>query len=106
EKFDPIRKPFPRIRGAGIEERQRLAAESPAFGRVVCRCEEVTEGEIVEAVRRGARTVDGVKMRTRASMGRCQGNFCSAKIAAILAREMKQPIEAITKKGTRSNYAG
>jgi len=106
EKFNPVRKRFPRIRGAGIEERQRLVAERPEFGHVICRCEEVTEGEIIEAVRRGARTVDGVKMRTRASMGRCQGNFCSAKIAAIMARELKEPLHDITKKGTKSNYAG
>ena len=105
EKFNPVRKRFPRIRGASLEERQRLVAERPEFGCIVCRCEEVTEGEIIEAVRRGARTVDGVKMRTRASTGRCQGNFCSAKIASIIAREMKKPIEEITKKGIRSNVA-
>ena len=106
EHFNPRRKSIPRIRDANIEERNRLVAERLEYGHVICRCEEVTEGEILEAVQRGAQTIDGVKLRTRACMGRCQGNFCSAKIASIVAKELKQPIEDITKKGTDSRFVG
>ncbi|MGP1684038.1 MAG: NAD(P)/FAD-dependent oxidoreductase, partial [Giesbergeria sp.] len=106
EHFNPRRKGIQRIRGANIEERNKLAAERPEYGHVICRCEEVTEGEILDAVHRGAQTIDGVKFRTRACMGRCQGNFCSARIASIVAKQLKQPIEEMTKKGTDSRYAG
>ncbi|MCC6611788.1 MAG: FAD-dependent oxidoreductase [Burkholderiales bacterium] len=105
EHFNPRRRAIKRIRTASFEERCRLAVDHPGFGRVICRCEEVTEGEILDAVERGARTIDGVKFRTRAGMGRCQGNFCSAKIASIVATQLQQPIEDMTKKGTGSRYA-
>jgi glycerol-3-phosphate dehydrogenase len=73
---------------------------------VVCRCEKVTEAEIVEAIRRGATTLDGVKFRTRAGMGRCQANYCGPEVARILARELNQPVEQISKKGPGSCYIG
>ena len=103
--FNPYRKAIPKFRSLSNEERNRLVAKDPRYGRVICRCETVTEGEVVEAIRRGATTLDGVKFRTRASMGRCQGNFCGPKIADILARELGRPLQAITKKGENSNYA-
>ncbi len=67
-----------------------LIAKEPAYGKIVCRCEQVTEGEILDAIRRpaGAVTVDGVKMRVRAGMGRCQGGFCTSRVIEILAREL------------------
>ena len=80
-------------------EQQRLAAADPRFGQVVCRCEIVTEAEVCDAIGRGARTLDGVKFRTRAGMGRCQGGFCSSRCMALLAREMHVPLSAVTKRG-------
>ena len=69
---------------------QALIRENPAYGQIICRCEQVTEGEIIDAIRRplGARSLDGVKRRTRAGMGRCQAGFCSPRVMEILAREL------------------
>jgi len=79
------------------EERSRKIQENPLYGRVVCRCENITEGDIVDAIHRnpGATTLDGVKRRCRAGMGRCQGGFCGPKIQQIIARELKKPLEEI-----------
>ncbi len=87
-----------------FEDRNRLIRENPAYGTIICRCEKVTEGEIVDAIHRvpGARSVDGVKRRTRAGMGRCQGGFCSPRVIEILSRELGIPMEAITKSGGNS----
>ena len=104
EGFVPFRRPIPRFSSLPYEERCRLVEANPLFGHVVCRCEHVTEGEIVEAIKRGATTMDGVKFRTRAGMGRCQGAFCGPRIMKILARELKTPPENITKKGGNSKY--
>ena len=86
------------------EEQNRLIAADPAYGRIVCRCERITEGEILDAIRRplGATTLDGVKRRVRAGMGRCQGGFCSPKTLAILAREGVATPDEVTKKGPGS----
>lgn len=87
-----------------LEERNALIREQPAYGVVVCRCESVTEGEIVDAVTRpvGAKSLDGVKRRTRAGMGRCQSGFCSPRVMEILERELGIQMEEITKSGGRS----
>ena len=69
------------------------------FARVVCRCELVTEAEVQDAIDRGARTLDGIKFRTRAGMGRCQGGFCSSRCMTLLAERGGVPIHAITKRG-------
>ena len=86
------------------EEREALICENPAFANVICRCELVTEGEILEAIHRpvGATTLDGVKRRTRAGMGRCQAGFCSPKTLEILARELQLDPAQITKEGIGS----
>ena len=86
------------------EERNRLIEEKPEYGRVVCRCEEITEGEILEAIRRNppARDIDGVKRRTRAGMGRCQGGFCMPSVAEILSDELGITFEQVTKSGEGS----
>jgi glycerol-3-phosphate dehydrogenase len=84
------------------EQKKEWIAQDSRYGHVVCRCETVTEGEIVEAVRRGATTLDGVKFRTRAGMGRCQGGFCTPRVTKILARELGLPEEKVTKKGRKS----
>ena len=91
-----------RIMGLGWDMLEKTVPRNPSYGRVVCWCEGVTEGEVVDAIRRGAKTIDGVKFRTRAGMGRCQGAFCRLRIAAILARELGKPIWSITVKGTGS----
>lgn len=102
--YNPDRKPSRAFREAGIEEKNRIIKENPAFGRVVCRCETITEGEILEALRTNpkARDLDGVKRRTRAQMGRCQGGFCSPQIVELIAEELKIPYEQVTKFGGAS----
>lgn len=86
------------------EEKNKMIAEDPAYGRIVCRCEQITEGEIVSAIRENppARSVDAVKRRTRAGMGRCQGGFCQPQVAEILARELGIPFEEVKKSGEGS----
>lgn len=83
------------------EERIALIKENPAYGNIICRCEMITEGEIIDAIRRplGARSLDGVKRRTRAGMGRCQSGFCSPRTMEILARECNMSMFDITKSG-------
>jgi len=100
--FNPIRESIPDVSEMSAEDRAALVARDSSFGRVVCRCETVTEGEIIEAIRRGARTVDGVKYRVRAGMGRCQGGFCGPRVMAILARELGLGMTSVTKKGDGS----
>lgn len=80
-------------------QRAAMIAKNPLYGRVICRCETITEGEIVDAIKRpcGATTVDGVKRRTRAGMGRCQGGFCGPKVIHILARELHIPVSEVRK---------
>lgn len=93
-----------RFRHMTNEERKALIAKNPAYGRIICRCETITEGEIIDAIKApaGARDVDGVKRRTRAGMGRCQGGFCGSKVVEILARELGVEINEITKFGGNS----
>lgn len=88
-----------------MEEKNQIIKKDPAFGRIVCRCEEVTEGEIVQAIHMNppARDIDGIKRRTRAGAGRCQGGFCLPQIAEILARELNIPMEEVTKQGKNSH---
>ena len=86
------------------EAYQALIRGNPAYGQIICRCEQVTEGEIIDAIRRplGARSLDGVKRRTRAGMGRCQAGFCSPRVMEILARELGVSQAEITKCGGAS----
>ncbi len=99
--FKPDRsEPF-RFRHMSNDERKALIEKNPAYGRIICRCETITEGEILDAIHApaGARDVDGVKRRTRAGMGRCQGGFCGSKVVELLARELGVEINEITKFG-------
>ena len=84
-----------------FEERRALIEDNPAYGRIICRCEGISEGEILDAIHRplGARSLDGVKRRVRAGMGRCQGGFCAPRVMEILAQELDLPMEEITKSG-------
>ncbi|MBR1931585.1 MAG: NAD(P)/FAD-dependent oxidoreductase [Lachnospiraceae bacterium] len=100
--FVSVRKGIPSMANATDEQRRILISKNPSYANVICRCELVTEGEIVEAIHRplGATTLDGVKRRTRAGMGRCQSGFCSPKVVDILARELDVDKSVITKNGT------
>lgn len=93
------RKGIPRFHELGREERDAAIKADPRRGHVVCRCETITEGEIADAVRGPipARSMDAVKRRLRAGMGRCQGGFCGPRVLEILARETGRPVEEITK---------
>ena len=106
ESFIARRKGTPSMALASDEERQKLIAENPAYANVICRCEMVTEGEILDAIRRplGAKTTDGVKRRTRAGMGRCQSGFCNPRVVEILARELGVDESEILKSGEASWY--
>nr|WP_296092278.1 NAD(P)/FAD-dependent oxidoreductase [uncultured Dorea sp.] len=99
ENYKAVRKGIPRFHELSREEQEKLIAENPAYGTIVCRCETITEGEILDAIHRplGARTVDAVKRRVRAGMGRCQGGFCGPKVIEILARELDIPTEEVNK---------
>ncbi|MFH1241994.1 MAG: NAD(P)/FAD-dependent oxidoreductase [Pseudomonadota bacterium] len=96
------RKAIPRFRHLTTRERKRLIRKNPEFGEVVCRCELVTRAEIREAIRRGARTLDGIKFRTRCQMGRCHGAFCTMGIIGIMSEELGIPYEQVTKRGRGS----
>lgn len=100
-EFNPIRKGIPKFRELGNEERNKLIKQRPEYGKIVCRCETITEGEIIDSINRplGATNLDGVKRRTRAGMGRCQSGFCSTRIMEILAKELNTSITEVTKFG-------
>ena len=97
--FDSLRHAIPKAHALSFDERQKLAAALPDYGEIVCCCEDVTRGEILEAIRRGACTVDGVKRRVGTGMGRCQGARCQQKITEILSRELAIPEDTVTKDG-------
>ena len=86
-----------RIYGMSPEKLDRLIEKDPSFGNIVCRCEQVSEAEIVDAIKKGHVTLDGIKFYTRAGMGRCQGGFCTYKILKRISRETGIPIENITR---------
>ncbi len=99
--FTPTRAPKHAFREATPEEKQEYIQKDPAYGHIICRCETISEGEILDAIRSNppARDVDGVKRRTRAGMGRCQGGFCGTYVMELLAKEQGIPYEAVTKSG-------
>lgn len=99
ENWNPNRKAIKRFASMTEEERDAAIQKNPQYGNIICRCETVTEGEIVEAIHKGpgARSVDAIKRRLRAGMGRCQGGFCSPRVVEILARELGVTEEEICK---------
>jgi len=101
-EFDPFVDNVQRFNGLNREEADRLIEENPAYGNIVCRCENVSEAEIVAAIRKGHRTIDGIKFYCRAGMGRCQGGFCSYKIMKIIMRETGMSFDQLTKHGKGS----
>lgn len=102
--FVAERRPSHFFSSLSTEEKNALIKERPEYAHVICRCETITEGEILDAIRTNPRPtdVDGVKRRTRASMGRCQGGFCSPYIVELLAKEMGVDYTAVTKFGGKS----
>ena len=104
--FNPIRHGILDPDTLSLEERNQLIKENPAYGNIICRCEMITEGEILDAIHRpiGARSLDGVKRRTRAGMGRCQSGFCSPKVMEILKREVPMSVDKIGKNGVGSEF--
>lgn len=102
--FEAHRKAIPHFATMSDADREKLIEQNPLYGKIVCRCEVVTEGEIVESIRRpvGAKDLDGVKRRVRAGMGRCQAGFCTARTMEILARELGCDMQEITKRGGNS----
>ncbi len=102
--FNPKRRAMHYFKDASIEEKNEMIRKNPAYGKIVCRCETVTEGEILDAIRNNpkARDLDGVKRRTRAQMGRCQGGFCGPYIAELLSREINIEFGDVTKFGGNS----
>jgi len=99
--FNPLRRRPKPFREMTADERREAIARDPDYGRFVCRCEQVTLAEIKQAIRSplGARTVNGVKMRTRAGMGRCQGGFCGPDVVRILSEELGIPMTEVTRCG-------
>ena len=104
--FVGTRKGVTHLNSCTKEERDALIKENPAYGSIVCRCEMITEGEILDAIHRplGATTLDGIKRRTRAGMGRCQAGFCSPRQIEILARELGVDQSEIRKSGRDSKF--
>ncbi len=106
DDFNPIRKKPIRFMELSDEEKNLLIKKDPRYGNIICRCENITEGEIVDAIHRkaGATTVDGIKKRVRPGSGRCQGGFCLPRVMDILAREQNISMENITKDSPSSYY--
>ncbi len=104
--YDGRRNRQPSFESLSVEMKQAMFQKDKNYGRIICRCELVTLAEILDCIRRplGARTVDGVKRRTRAGSGRCQGGFCSPRIIEILARELGKDLREIVKASEKSAY--
>jgi len=105
ENWNPRRKSIPDLSKMTLEERSKLIKKNPDYGIIICRCEEVSKGEIEDALRSPipVSTVDGIKRRVRAGMGRCQGGFCMPLVMDVIAKETGKDMKTITKKGRFSN---
>lgn len=104
KSYNAERKSNHYFKNLSVEEKNEIIKKDPAYGKIVCRCETVTEGEIIDVIRRNPQPtdVDAIKRRTRSGMGRCQGGFCSPYVVEILSRELKIPYEDVTKFGGKS----
>ena len=96
DNFNPNREQI-RFMELSLEERAEIIKKDSKYGRIICRCEQITEGEIVDAIKRsfGTISLDGVKRRCRPGMGRCQGGFCGPRVQEIISRELNIPLENI-----------
>jgi glycerol-3-phosphate dehydrogenase len=108
ERFNPVREPIPHAAAMDETARHELIRRNPDYGIIVCRCEEVSKGEILDALRRPVPcdTLDGVKRRVRPGMGRCQGGFCGPLTLQLIAAEKNIPLELVTKNGRGSVLCG
>lgn len=108
ENFKETRTKIIRMSELSIEEKNKLIAKNPSYGKMVCKCEFVTEGEIIDSIKRplGATTIDGVKRRTRAMMGGCQGGGCIIPISMILSKELGIDISEVNKNSKSSTVVG
>ena len=104
ESFNPVRKAPPKLSEMGDEERAKLIAENPDYGVIVCRCEEISRGEILDALRSPicVPTLDGIKKRVRSGMGRCQGGFCSPLVTKMIAEYLGVPVTEVKKSSAES----
>jgi len=104
ENWQPGREKPIHVAEMSAEEYAALVKDQPAYGRIICRCETISEGEIIHAIHApaGARDIDGVKRRTRSGMGRCQGGFCGTKLIEIMSRELEIDMTEVTKFGGSS----
>ncbi len=107
ENFNPRRKPVIHFMELTDEEKKVLIKKDSKYGRIICRCENISEGEIVDSIHRngGGKTIDGIKRRVRPGSGRCQGGFCQPKVMEILARELDIDITRVVKDAPGSNVA-
>lgn len=107
ENFNPKRKPMIYFMELSDGEKKEIIKKDPRYGRIICRCENITEGEIVDSIHRnaGGKTIDGIKRRIRPGSGRCQGGFCQPKVMEILARELGKDISEIVKDRPGTNVA-
>ena len=105
EEFNGTRKPDYFFKNLSMEEKNEIIKKDPSYGKIICRCEQVTEGEILRAIRENppAKDIDGVKRRTRSGMGRCQGGFCQPFVAELIAKERGMSLTNVTKNGKGSN---
>ena len=105
EVFNGTRTPDYFFKHLTMEEKNEIIKQDPSYGKIVCRCEQVTEGEILRAIRENppAKDIDGVKRRTRSGMGRCQGGFCQPYVAELIAKERGISLTSVTKNGKSSN---
>lgn len=102
ENYNPFRKDIKSIKNMSVEEMDELIQQNNDYGEIICLCNNVTKAEIIEAIRRGARTIDSIKFRTGACMGRCQGSRCLPKIIDILINETGMNLSEVTLKGAGS----
>lgn len=102
--FNPIRKGVVRANELPFEERNELIRQNPDYGEIVCRCEQISRGEVLDALHRSVPcdTVDGVKRRVRPGMGRCQGGFCGPLVLRIIAEDKGKSLEEVEKSGIGS----
>ena len=98
ENWNPKRRPLVRLNKMSFEERKEFVSNNPLFGKIICRCEKITEGEILDVINRscGATTIKGVKKRIRPGFGKCQGGFCQSYVLDILSRELNKDKKTIT----------